>query len=145
MASVNIGNRPGARWLDSCKLLKYKGLCMVVLRDPPHRRYNDTLLALRDAGLYPVVCVLVCVLNSDHAPWGECRWFQMGREAIDSYMKSADYNTDPIFMDLLPMVLRDLNLEHRVGEPNLNKEVWDQLPEAWGKIQEQECRDGLPL
>lgn len=55
--------------------LKSRHLCFLVLRDPAHRRWNDTRLALKDCGLYSVVTLFCCLLNSDHAPWGECRWF----------------------------------------------------------------------
>lgn len=53
--------------------LRDRGVCFALLHDPCHRRWNDTLLALRDTGLYGAMCVLVCMLNADHAPWGECR------------------------------------------------------------------------
>ena len=57
----------------AANFLRSQRVNFLLLRDPAHRRHNDALHALRDAGLYSCMCLLVCVLNADHAPWGEAR------------------------------------------------------------------------
>lgn len=59
---------------SAAQFLRWKRVCFLLLRDPAHRRHNDALLAMRDCGLWNYMALLICVLNADHAPWGEARW-----------------------------------------------------------------------
>lgn len=69
------------------------------------------------------------MINADHAPWDEAKWFQSGKEAVDTYLKLAHYNDDPLFCDLFPLILNNLGLELDAG--SAQAAAWRSIGEAW--------------
>lgn len=118
----------GAGWF-----LRHKQLCVNVLKDPLHRQWNNSQLALRDARLWPFVQIMCIVFGCDAGPWQDSAWFQQGREGVEQYMKVASYQDCPLFAELLVPILRDCGEEGRACEPHIAEEIWETLPDVWAK------------
>lgn len=83
----------------------------------------------QDAGLWPIVLLSTCMVNADHAPWDEAKWFQSGREAVVSYLSVAHFDDDPVFSELYPMILDNLGLS--IGDGDAQLSAWGAIADAW--------------
>lgn len=79
----------GAGWF-----LKSQRVCLLHLSDLSHRKWNFCQLALKDSNLYSFVCVTTCVVNADHAPWDDARWFQSARESVETWLSTSTGQQD---------------------------------------------------
>ena len=59
-----------------------------LLGDLSHRLWNDSRLALSDAGIRHLMTATTVAMNSDHGPWKEQRWFNSLREAAVEFSAS---------------------------------------------------------
>ena len=98
--------------------------------DQSHDCWNDVRNALRGAGLWNHVLIMVLALNLSHAPFQEGKWHAILCEAFAEYYRIAD-SRDSLFIQFLPKILADWDELHRQAEPNIAQEVWDRLPEQW--------------
>lgn len=115
----------------ACNFLKAQRACMLLLKDPSHRKANHCKGALHDSGVWPVMVIASCVHNSDSGPWGNCRWYREGIESVHMYMQNVDHKECPLFKDMFLAIVKDLQWEDRMNEDGIEDEVWKSLPEAW--------------
>lgn len=110
--------------------LAYKAnACVLVLKDMNHRLWNDTWLALQDAGMKPLIVMMMVVINSDHGPWQDAKWMEEAREAAWLYSRQASTEC-PLFEGFFEGMVGDMKLECRLGEEGLEEEVFNSLGEA---------------
>eukprot|EP00974_Lingulodinium_polyedra_P023188 2238155-Lingulodinium_polyedra.AAC.1 len=62
---------------------------MVALRDPFHREWNDTKLALQRAGCWWAVLLTTVVYNMAYGPWESKSWFHKLQEGAQEYWAKA--------------------------------------------------------
>ena len=110
--------------------LSYKqGVCVLALKDMNHRLWNDMWLSLQDAGLKPLIVMMMVVINSDHGPWQDAKWMEEAREAAWLYSKQASTEC-PMFQGYFEGMVSDMQLECRLGEAGLEEEVFNTLADA---------------
>ena len=63
-------------WSGIWFLIFSVGACILPINDISHRVWNDTKLALKDAGLWGVAKLLIIMLNWDHGPWKDAAWLE---------------------------------------------------------------------
>ena len=120
----------------ACNFLRYaERVCMLRLPDDAHWQWDTAIQALKDSKLWGWAMVMMTVINADHGPWEEARWYQSGREAVVAYKRllKKEPTRCPIFTALLEPILRDQGEEHRKGEEGIARIVWDGLEAAWAK------------
>ena len=68
----------GALHFLACKA----NACVLIPKDMNHRLWNDTWLALQDAGMKPLIVMMMVVINSDHGLWGKMPsgWRRPGKQ-----------------------------------------------------------------
>lgn len=103
---------------------------LLLMKDPSHRLWNDTLLSLDHSGLRALIVLMICILNADHGPWSEQRWIQSARESAKAYLSVSDFR-DPLFLRYADRITQEMGLEHRADEgDSLLQEIWASVPEC---------------
>lgn len=112
---------------------------MVVLfnRDDNHRRWNDCKLGIKDCGLWGLVILVAAALNGDHAPFGEAKWWQSGKEKIAEYMSLTSPHECPLFCALRGRIVQDRGLQGSEGEAGFDDALFSSLSEAWHRKTEK--------
>jgi hypothetical protein len=57
-------------------------------------------------------------------PYGEGRRAVAARDAITDFQKCSSSSTDPLFIEMLPNILRDTNSVHRLHEDGIAETIW---------------------
>ena len=104
---------------------------VLYIRDAPHRVWNDVRAALKAAGLWGTVVLVTAVLNADHGPYQESRFWQQSVESIDAYLDLVSPQTCPIYASLRTKILRDRGMLDEAGRLEVDEEVWGSLREAF--------------
>lgn len=99
-------------------------LCIDYTPDFNHGIWNDVKLAIQDVGLRGHMLLAVVAYNNDVAPFGEERFYGSLIESFKEYLKVASCKTCPLFQELWPRILQDQGQYHRIGEPGVEEEVW---------------------
>jgi hypothetical protein len=84
----------------------------------------------QESGIWPIIVISACVMNSDHAPWDDAKWYSAGRSAVLSYLSVSDSSTCPVFTELAPRILADMGEDGFVSADSVQR-AWESLPEAW--------------
>lgn len=116
-------------WGALMYLLYKKKAAVMVMKDPSHRIWRDVWLGLTGAQLKPMMVLCTIVLNMDHGPWGDARWFQSSKEAAEQFLHVGSPD-DVLFQRHLGDIAQEVGATHRLAEPNLAKELFDSIPEA---------------
>ena len=82
-----------------------KGLGLLHIYDPMHRRQNDVLLSMADAGLLRRVCMNLSLYNIKYGPWLKGGWFRMLQETAHQ-LRDMPRN-DPLLLKFWPDILKD--------------------------------------
>lgn len=56
----------------------------------------------QESGIWPIIMISACVMNSDHAPWDDAKWYSAGRVAVESYLSISNPSSCPVFAELAP-------------------------------------------
>jgi hypothetical protein len=84
----------------------------------------------QESGIWPIIMISACVMNADHAPWDDAKWYSAGRVAVESYLSISDPNFCPVFAELGPRILADMGEGGFVAEEALQR-AWASLSDAW--------------
>ena len=85
------------------KVLCRLNLRIVWFRDPFHRYWRDTLLALQDAGLWSDILERMHVMNIPFGPWKSAKWWRDMKDALAQHFDKYDH-TNPFFSsDVAPV------------------------------------------
>ena len=84
----------------------------------------------QESGIWPIIMISACVMNSDHAPWDDAKWYSAGRVAVESYLSISNPSSCPVFAELAPRILADLGEGGFITEEALQR-AWQSLSEAW--------------
>ena len=123
MVPLKLEDRPvlvlGA---DQCKIggvaLNYLKTVLraVVLYDPHHRLWNDAMQAIKNAGLWGIIAVLLPVINALRGPWMGGEFGRLLEEALGKVIEDASVR-DPELADCLSGMANDMGLtEEQVEE-----------------------------
>lgn len=128
--TLSVSVDQGADGWQALQYLVYeKRAAVVAMKDPSHRLWRDTWLAVTHAHLKPLCILLTIVLNADHGPWQDARWYQASREAALTYMKVGGAD-DSLFERHMEQVAAELGMAHRLGEKGIEQELFETIPEA---------------
>ena len=72
----------------------------------------------------------MCVNNMRHGPWSDAALHEKLVEGMSAYQRCTPQEECPIFSWLLPRIIRDMDLEHRLADASLASEIWDGLKES---------------
>lgn len=98
------------------------------LRDPSHRVWNDSQLALEDIKMWGHALMLQLSINVDHGPWRAGRWFRELQESVASYTQITTPQACPLFSTTLPDILADSGDLDDIGNLAVAQRVFDSLP-----------------
>lgn len=98
-------------------------------KDGSHRLWNDTWGALSSSGLKALFVVLIVVLNCDHGPWGDNRFYQTAVESCKAYLTVGSPD-DCLFQRCFGRIVRQMGLEGRRGDPDLPAEVFRSIQDS---------------
>lgn len=117
-------------WTSAYFLAMQAEAGLMICKDPSHRLWNDTWLALEHANMKAIFILMIVVLNSDHGPWADARWAQSAREAAVAYMAVGN-SSDPLFARHAMQIVKEMGLEHRLDEGDaLLDEVMLSIPDS---------------
>lgn len=114
-------------------LMYHRQASVMCIKDPSHRMWRDVWLGLAGAQLKPLMVLASIVLNLDHGPWGDSRWYQSSREAAAAYLRVGGPD-DALFQRHLNDIAQEVGLEHRLTEPQVAQELFDSIPEALNRM-----------
>jgi len=121
----------------ACQYLAFqKKLCVMFYRDPVRRLWNDTLAAVKAAGLWPLCLLATVVLGQAMGPWEDSRWVQTCWEAVEDYLVVAD-STCPIFVEYVNQIAQEAGLEDNCAEEETVEAIVFQLRGAFAKNQDK--------
>jgi hypothetical protein len=107
-------------------------LNMVFLQDPAHRCWNDIRGAIVDSGFWGHILLTTVAYNAQFGPWAtESVWADQ-KESMEEFITLSGPQCQ-IWQELLPLICRDLGLEHEVPNVEVLQELWDEMPScsAW--------------
>ena len=93
---------------------------MVAIRDPFHREWSDTQLALQRSKLWWLALLTTIVYSMSYGPWESNAWFQKTKEVAQAYWDKAS-PADLLFQALYERICSDTmqvlvgTLEHKVA------------------------------
>ena len=112
--------------------LRYAGRCAIFfVGDASHKAWNACSNALKKTGHWSTVLLASAMMNVDHAPYHNAKFFQAGKEMIHLYVKMTSPQECPIYLFLRDRIVKELGLENSISDPKLDSFIWDQLAEAW--------------
>ena len=123
-------------WSAGQFLMRSQRACMVLFKDLNHRLWNDTWNAVKHSGLKALMTVAIVVLNSDHGPWHDARWFQQGVEGAAAYAAIGNVD-DALFQRNYMHILEDMDWLHRLDDPELPRKTFETLPAAFQRMTEK--------
>lgn len=129
---VNVLDQGAEGWPSKFWLAYRLKLRFEFFFDPPHRRHNNCLMAMQQAGLSQVRAQISIAQNMMMGPWGTNKNFTYIRGAFDEYMKQADYMC-PLFQLLYERISLDLSdgvVAATFGTQEHQKEIWVAMQEA---------------
>eukprot|EP00972_Heterocapsa_arctica_P108846 16026903-Heterocapsa_arctica.AAC.1 len=106
--------------------------CIHPMIDPLHRVSNDCKLALGACKLKPHVWISTVVMNMVFGPWESATFWCDILDGWKEYLSHAGGPQDPLFQELLPLILDDL----RMADPGLSDAALGL--QAWQKLQDGE-------
>lgn len=113
----------------------YKQSCNLVRSwDLSHGVWRDFALTVKRSRQWPFFLVMTCCQNAFHGPWSEDRFYETVRAAVDEMFVVCSPEADPLFNHYLPAILKDRGELHRLGEPDICKEVWQDMPGEHQKL-----------
>lgn len=131
---VTCSVNQGADGWQALQYLMYEmRVAVVAVKDPSHRLWRDTWLAISHAHLKPLCVLLSIVLSADHGPWQDARWFQASKEAASSYMQLGGID-DLLFQRQVDQMAAEMGIAHQLCEGALHEEVFKAIPEAMLKM-----------
>lgn len=129
--SLSIALDQGADGWSACNFLANGCQANVtILPDASHRVWNDSLLAMSDAGLSGAMFGFVVLLNLDSGPWESAKFFHQARKASDTYLQVADERC-PMFLHYLERILDDRDWKERSCEAGIEELVFEGLGVAF--------------
>lgn len=99
--------------------------------DISHGVWRDVDLTVGAVSLKPFVRLATIGLNLVFGPWEDgSRYWQMV-QGMEELFTISDGRSDPLFLSMLPQLMRDLDIEDRIGEEHIEQTVWDMLKQMW--------------
>ena len=83
---------------------------IVFIRDPYHRQWNDTRLALTRTGVWWICLVTIVAFNMPFAPYGSGAFGEQLKEAFRVLLARSDFN-NPTFRALYALICKDMGRE----------------------------------
>ena len=102
-------------------------LAVELLWDPPHRTWNNDKNGITHGGAWETVLLYGFPFNVNFGPWLGKGWLQKLREARAEYTQHLGSSDCSLFRSLLPLIARDRNEQHKVGDPDWVAARWDDL------------------
>ena len=109
----------GVTYLQSKDLDTFVDLLM----DPPHRFWNSEKLGLLQGDAWEPVLLTTIPYNINEGPWHSAAFWAQLCAAKDAYLSSTNLAEDPLFLNFLPLIARDLGREHEVVSAALVADV----------------------
>lgn len=95
--------------------------------DPSHGVHNNIELGISRCGLREHQHMALICRNVQHGPWAESRRYWEVRTALSEVFASEDPLHCPLYTAMLPLILADMQMEHRIGDETVEKEVWQTM------------------
>lgn len=93
--------------------------------DQSHGLWNDWKRALKTSGMWYKKQIMVVLWNIRHGPYNASMWEKKLRGSMDEYFAVADHRNCPIWQWVLPRLLNDRGISHRITEENISAEMWE--------------------
>ena len=81
--------------------------------------------------------LMIVIMNADHGPWSDARWYQAGREYVHAYMAVANENCE-LFLFLIGKILHGMGWDDRLSEEGIEATVFATIADAfmhkWRKV-----------
>jgi hypothetical protein len=130
LPSVTLSIDQGSDGWSAAHYLRSEGVTLLVLPDQSHRVWNDVKNALQESGVFPQILITIVLLNADHGPWQEARWFETLKEGVAEYLKVAS-PACPVFTSWYPCICEEMG--EQAPAPGHEREVFDSLAEVFRK------------
>lgn len=93
--------------------------------DISHGCWNDCRRAMRSAGDWPLVLMLMASFAMRHGPFGQEMRLHQLRECMREYAGLVDAESCEWFAECAPAMAHDRHEDHRVGEPGYLQDLWE--------------------
>ena len=118
-------------------LTRHAGMVMNIdfAPDINHLAWNAAKRALKSARLWGHQLLMLLNFIMRHGPYNQSARLQQCREGFEEYLVLAEPSQCPLFLELLPRLLRDRGRGHELTRPGIAEEVWEELRQrrAWAK------------
>ena len=95
--------------------------------DPSHGVHNGVNEAIKCAGLHTVQRLLLLCRNLESGPYHEDIRYGQLCESWKETWSNLTWRDCPVFQDMVPLILQDRDLGHRIGDPAVMDELWQEL------------------
>ena len=127
---LSLSPDQGSDGMCAGNYLRYHRLVnLTELWDQGHGAWNCCKNALKAVGQWTPKLLLICVNNMRHGPWADAALHEKLMEGMEAYQAITSAEDCPVFNWLMPKSARDMNLEHRLGDPDLASDIWAGLKE----------------
>jgi hypothetical protein len=128
---LSVAPDQGSDGMCAGNYLRYHKLVnLTEMWDQSHGAWNCCKVALKACNQWTAKLLLICVNNMRHGPWSDAALHEKLVEGIDLYQACTTEDECPIFAWLLPRIVKDMDLEHRLGDASLVSEIWNGLKES---------------
>ena len=98
--------------------------------DTNHGVWNSGWKAAEMAGLGPTLLCGAVVMNLWYAPWNDGSFGEKMCLGFDEYRRVLSPDTCPVFISEFGQLLLEHGMEDRIGDDDVEKELWTSVAEA---------------
>ena len=119
-------------WSASYYCLYKLRMAAVFHPGPFHGTWNDARLSCQDVGkgegysLWTTVLTTIIPFQINFGPFEGAKWFQEIKDGAQVMYNTTNCN-DPLFLQMLPAIARDLGREADMVSPSFAKDSWDDI------------------
>ena len=102
---------------------------LLLIGDFSHRVWNDVELALHHSALWRICLLAIVMLNADHGPWGNAKWWEEAQSGVQEYLRVASTSC-PLFQTHLPNICHERSEPELQFQENRVADLFASLPDA---------------
>ena len=119
----------GDGWAGAHFLQEVLHVNVLLLNDFSHKVWNDVELSLHHSDLWKSCLLGIVMLNADHGPWGNAKWYEEAQSGVQEYLRVASTSC-PLFQTHLPNILHECEEPHMWRDEAFVANIFASLPDA---------------